>query len=41
LPTQNGKEIKLRCMETPSRHQSILLQHLKLNLPKRFLRHNL
>ncbi len=41
LPTRNGKEIKLRCVETPSRHQAILLQHLKLNLPKRFLKHNL
>jgi transposase len=41
LPTRNGKEIKLRCIEAPSRHQAILLQHLKLNLPKRFLKRNL
>jgi acyl-CoA thioesterase FadM len=41
LPTRNGKEIKLRCVETPSRHQGILLQRLKLNLPKRFVRRNL
>ena len=41
LPTRNGKEIKLRCVETPSRHQGILLQHLKLNLPKRFAKRNL
>jgi transposase len=37
LPTQNGKEIRLRCVGTPTKHQQILLQHLKLNLPKRFL----
>ncbi len=24
LPTRNSKEIKLRCVETPSRHQGIL-----------------
>jgi transposase len=41
LPTRNGKEIRLRCIETPSRHQAILLQHLKLNLPRRFLKRNL
>jgi transposase len=41
LPTRNGKEIKLRCVETPSHHQGILLQHLKLNLPKRFMKRNL
>ena len=28
LPTRNGKEIKLRCVETPSRHQVILLQSI-------------
>jgi len=36
LPTRKGKEIRLRCVETPSRHQMILLQRLRLNLPKRF-----
>jgi len=41
LPTRNGKEIKLRCIETPTKHQQILLQHLKLNLPKRFLNRDL
>jgi hypothetical protein len=41
LPTRNGKEIKLRCVGTPTKHQQILLQHLKLNLPKRFLNRNL
>ena len=41
LPTRNGKEIKLRCVETPSRHQMILLQRLKLTLPKRFTKRNL
>jgi transposase len=41
LPTRNGKEIRLRCVERPTKHQLILLQHLKLNLPKRFLNRNL
>ncbi len=41
LPTRNGKQIKLRCVETPSRHQMILLQRLKLNLPRRFTKRNL
>lgn len=41
LPIRNGKEIKLRCIETPSRHQRILLQKLKLDLPKRFKKRNL
>jgi hypothetical protein len=41
LPVRNGKEIRLRCVETPSRHQGILLQHLKLNLPRRFLKRSL
>jgi transposase len=37
LPTRNGKEIKLRCVGTPTKYQLILLQRLKLVLPKRFL----
>jgi transposase len=41
LPTRNGKEIRLRCVETPSRHQMILLDHLKFNLPRRFIKRNL
>lgn len=41
LPTRNGKEIRLRCVGTPTKHQQILLQHLKLKLPKRFLNHHL
>jgi transposase len=41
LPTRNGKEIRLRCVGTPTKHQQILLQHLRLNLPKRFLNRNL
>lgn len=41
LPTRNGKEIRLRCVESPTKHQLILLQHLKLNLPKRFSNRNL
>jgi len=40
LPTRNGKEIRLRCVGTPTKHQLILLQRLKLILPKRFLNKN-
>lgn len=41
LPTRNGKEIRLRCVGTPTAHQRILLQRLKLNLPRRFKKNNL
>lgn len=33
LPTQEGIEIRKRCITRPSEHQEILLQHLGLNLP--------
>ena len=35
LPTRNGTEIKLQCVSNPDAHQRILLQHLRLNMPKR------
>ena len=41
LPTRNGTEIRLRCVETPTPHQMILLQKLKLHLPRRFTKRNL
>jgi len=41
LPTQNGTEIRLRRVETADSHQRILLQRLKLSLPRRFEKHNL
>ena len=41
LPILNGKEIKLRCVEIPTRHQRILLQKLKLDVPQRFTKCNL
>jgi transposase len=41
LPTRNGTEIRLRRIETPDTHQRILLQRLKLALPRRFESHNL
>jgi transposase len=41
LPIRNGKEIRLRCVETPTQHQRILLQKLKLDLPRRFTKRNL
>ena len=41
LPTRNGKEIRLRCVGTPTNHQRILLQKLRLNLPRKFLNRNL
>jgi len=36
LPTRNGREIRLRCVGTPTPHQRILLQRLKLALPRRY-----
>lgn len=41
LPTRNGKEIRLRCVGSPTQHQRILLQNLKLNLPQRFSKYDL
>lgn len=41
LPTRNGTQIRLRCIETPTAHQQILLQRLQLTLPRRFEKHNL
>ena len=34
LPTREGIEIRRRRISTPSDHQQILLDHLKLRLPK-------
>ena len=33
LPTKRGGEIRRRCVARPTKHQAILLQHLRLNLP--------
>ncbi|NLX99209.1 MAG: IS1634 family transposase, partial [Rhodopirellula sp.] len=33
LPTRDGPDIRRRCVTQPTDHQSILLAHLKLNLP--------
>lgn len=41
LPTRKGTEIRLRRVQTPDAHQRILLQRLKLSLPRRFEKHNL
>jgi len=41
LPIRNGKEIRLKCVGTPTQHQRVLLQKLKFNLPQRFSKHNL
>jgi len=41
LPTRNGREIRLRCVGTPTPHQRILLQRLKLTLPRRYKTRNL
>jgi hypothetical protein len=35
LPIRNRKEIRLQCVGTPTVHQGILLQRLKLNLPRK------
>ena len=34
LPTRQGLEIRRRCISTPNDHQQILLDHLKLRLPR-------
>ena len=34
LGARCGREIRKRCVTTPTRHQSILLERLKLNLPR-------
>jgi transposase len=34
FPTKTGKKIRKRCITSPSKHQSILLDHLGLILPK-------
>lgn len=34
LPTRQGVEIRRRCLTTPNEYQQILLDHLKLRLPK-------
>ncbi|MDR1923182.1 MAG: hypothetical protein LBQ66_02315 [Planctomycetaceae bacterium] len=36
LPTKSDTEIKKHCITQPTEHQKILLQYLKLNLPKQF-----
>lgn len=41
LPTRSGPEIRLRCVETPTTHQMILLQQLKFHLPRRLIKRNL
>jgi transposase len=41
LPTRNGKEIRLKCVGHPTKSQLTLLQHLKLTLPKRYLKRSL
>jgi len=33
LPTKSGIEIRRRCVARPTKHQAILLQHLRLRLP--------
>jgi hypothetical protein len=35
LPTQDGHEIRTRCVTQPDDHQKILLEHLGLTLPGR------
>ena len=41
LPTKLGIEIRKRCLERPSKHQSILLQRLGLKLPEGRILHDL
>ena len=35
LPTTDGRELRLRCVVRPDQAQSILLNHLGLDLPQR------
>jgi hypothetical protein len=40
LPTKSAVEIRKRCITRPTEHQQILLQYLKLKLPKQFNKKN-
>ncbi len=41
LPTQQGVEIRKRCITQPTQHQSILLDKLKLHLPRQLSKHEM
>jgi hypothetical protein len=41
LPTTNGIEIRKRCVTQPTVHQAILLDRLKLHLPKQLAIHEI
>jgi len=35
LPTQDGRQVRLRCVVRPDRAQALLLERLGLDLPQR------
>jgi len=41
LPTRDGRSIRTRCVERPTEHQAILLEHLGLRLPSRLPIHEM
>jgi len=41
LPTRNGIEIRKRCISQPTEHQAILLDKLKLRLPRQLAMHKM
>jgi len=41
LPTRDGRSIRTRCVERPTDHQAILLEHLGLRLPSRLRIHEM
>jgi len=41
LPTRNGIEIRKRCISQPIEHQAILLDKLKLRLPRQLAMHKM
>ncbi|NCO32743.1 MAG: hypothetical protein AUJ92_03660 [Armatimonadetes bacterium CG2_30_59_28] len=41
LPTRQGIEIRKRCITQPTEHQAILLDKLKLHLPRQLSMHEM
>jgi hypothetical protein len=41
LPTRDGRNVRMRCIERPDDHQVILLEHLGLRLPSRLPIHDM
>ena len=39
LPTRGGPDLRRRCVAEPTKHQAILLQRLRLTLPRQLIVH--